>query len=59
MAGAGKGKGDQNEGRTKMNVKRLAAGGLLLAMGILVPQAFHLTGVPASGAVFYLCIFLY
>ncbi len=52
MAGAGKGKGDQNEGRTKMNVKRLAAGGLLLAMGILVPQAFHFTGVPASGAVF-------
>lgn len=35
-----------------MKIKKLTFGGLLLAVTILLPQAFHLTGVPASGAVF-------
>lgn len=35
-----------------MKIKRLTFGGLLLAVTILLPQAFHLTGIPASGAVF-------
>lgn len=35
-----------------MKTKKIVYGGVLLAMGILLPQMFHLTGVPQSGAVF-------
>jgi niacin transporter len=33
-------------------IRRLTYGGLLLAIGIVLPQVFHLTGGPASGATF-------
>lgn len=35
-----------------MRIKNITYGGLLLAIGILLPQVFHLTGIPQSGAVF-------
>lgn len=35
-----------------MKTKKLTYSGLLLAVGILLPQAFHITGIPQSGAVF-------
>ncbi len=34
------------------NINRLTAGGVLIAFAILIPQLFHLTGVPQSGKVF-------
>lgn len=35
-----------------MKTKKIVYGGILLALGILLPQAFHLTGIPQSGGVF-------
>lgn len=32
------------------SASKLAGGGLLIALGVLLPQAVHLTGGPASGA---------
>lgn len=34
------------------NLNRITAGGVLIAFAILIPQVFHLTGVPRSGQVF-------
>lgn len=33
-------------------IRKLTYGGLLLAIAVVLPQVFHLTGGPASGAVF-------
>ncbi len=41
--------GSERSGRW---IRRLTYGGLLLAIGIVLPQVFHLTGGPASGATF-------
>lgn len=35
-----------------VRTKRLALGALFTALGILLPLAFHLTGIPAAGQVF-------
>lgn len=35
-----------------MNIRKIAYGGLLIAAAILIPQAFHLTGLPQAGQVF-------
>lgn len=35
-----------------MKSRKIVYGGILLALGILLPQAFHLTGIPQSGGVF-------
>lgn len=35
-----------------MKTKKMVYGGILLALGILLPQAFHLTGVPQAGNIF-------
>lgn len=35
-----------------MKTKKLAYGGLLLALGILLPQVFHFTGLPQTGSIF-------
>lgn len=34
------------------NVKKITVGGLLIALALVLPMAFHLTGVPQSGKVF-------
>lgn len=34
-----------------VNTKKFAVGGLLIAVGLILPQMFHLTGVPQSGIV--------
>lgn len=36
----------------RTNVKKIAMGGLLIAFAILIPQAFHLSGIPKSGQIF-------
>lgn len=36
----------------KRKLNRLCMGGLMLALGIILPMVFHLTGVPQSGMVF-------
>ena len=36
----------------KASTKRLTAGALMLAFGIILPQLFHLTGIPQAGEVF-------
>ena len=36
----------------KMTVRKITCGGLMIAVAILLPQAFHLTGIPQSGQVF-------
>lgn len=36
----------------KRKINRLCMGGLMLALGIILPMVFHLTGVPQSGMVF-------
>lgn len=48
------------EERTKANVRvlKLAYGGLLVALGILLPQAFHIFGQNA-GMIFYRYRFRY
>ncbi len=35
-----------------MKVKKIAYAGLFIAMGILLPQLFHLSGLPQSGSIF-------
>lgn len=35
-----------------MKTKKMVYGGILLALGILLPQAFHLTGIPKAGNLF-------
>ena len=35
-----------------MNARKITYGGLLIAMAILLPQAFHLTGFQQSGQIF-------
>lgn len=35
-----------------MKTKKIVWSGMLLALSLVIPQAFHLTGVPQSGAVF-------
>ncbi len=34
------------------STKRLTAGALMLAFGIILPQLFHLTGIPQAGEIF-------
>ena len=36
----------------KKNVKKITVGGLLIALALVLPMAFHLTGVPQPGQVF-------
>ncbi len=36
----------------KFSTKRLTAGALMLAFGIVLPQLFHLTGIPQAGEIF-------
>ncbi|MDD5937110.1 MAG: ECF transporter S component [Clostridiales bacterium] len=36
----------------QININRITAGGVLIAFAIIIPQLFHLTGVPQSGQVF-------
>ncbi|MGN0641909.1 MAG: ECF transporter S component [Huintestinicola sp.] len=36
----------------KISPKKITYGGLLIAMAILLPQAFHLTSIPQSGKIF-------
>ena len=36
---------------TSSKARTVAAGGLLLALGVLFPQVFHLVGGPAAGGV--------
>ncbi len=43
----------------KKNVKKITVGGLLIALALVLPMAFHLTGVPQPGQVFCLCTYLY
>ena len=38
--------------KRKASTKRLTAGALMLAFGILLPQLFHLTGIPQAGEIF-------
>ncbi len=38
--------------RNQTWIRKITYGGLLLAIGIVLPQVFHLTGGPASGATF-------
>ena len=33
----------------KKNVKKITVGGLLIALALVLPMAFHLTGVPQPG----------
>ncbi len=35
-----------------MKTRKMVYGGILLAVGILLPQAFHLAGIPQSGGIF-------
>lgn len=35
-----------------MNIRKITTGGLLVAVGILLPQVFHISGIPQSGNVF-------
>ncbi len=35
-----------------IRTRKLTYGGLLLAIGILLPQVFHFTGIPNAGAIF-------
>ena len=42
----------QQKVNNHMKTRKLVYGGILLALGILLPQAFHLTGIPQSGNVF-------
>ena len=42
----------QEPERHGARIRKLTYGGLLLAIGIVLPQVFHLTGGPASGATF-------
>lgn len=47
-----KGPRAQDVNRSQAWIRNLTYGGLLLAIGIVLPQIFHLTGGPASGATF-------
>lgn len=38
--------------KERRKINRLCMGGLMLALGIVLPMAFHVTGVPQSGMVF-------
>lgn len=35
-----------------MNTRKIAGGGLMLAFGLVLPQIFHLSGIPQSGSIF-------
>lgn len=38
--------------KNKTTTKRMTAGAIMLAFGIILPQLFHLTGIPQAGEVF-------
>ena len=38
--------------KLQKNVKKITVGGLLIALALVLPMAFHLTGVPQPGQVF-------
>ena len=40
----------------KKNVKKITVGGLLIALALVLPMAFHLTGVPQPGQV---CVWIF
>ena len=43
----------------RSNSYRLTIGGILLALGIIVPRMFHVFGTPGIGKVFCPCILVF